>query len=85
MEFSQKIRVGRKRTIVIPKKIAEKLGIREGSYLLISIKDDTILLKPVPDAITLSLKGAKFAKVTLKELEEESKRVQEEYIKGKKT
>jgi len=63
------VRVGRKRTIVIPKAIAEALGIDEGSKLLLELKDDHIVLKPVPDAIHLSIKGEKIAKVSLEELE----------------
>ncbi|MEM0495226.1 MAG: hypothetical protein QXU72_08210 [Thermofilum sp.] len=37
-------------------------------------------LKPLPNAITLSLKGRKVARITLRELEEESVRAQEEYV-----
>jgi len=55
LSFVRKIRVGRRRTIVIPRDVAEKLGIREGSYLLLSIENDSIVLKPLPDAIMLSL------------------------------
>ena len=74
------IRVGRKRTIVIPKRVAERLGIDEGDYLLLTIHNDKIEVKPMPNAITLSLRGRKIAKITLRELEEESMRVQKEYI-----
>lgn len=75
----QIIRIGRRRTIVIPKKIAEKLNIDEGSYLVLVSYGDRVEIRPLPDAITLSLKGRKIAKITLKELEEESIRVQRQY------
>jgi len=49
-----KIRVGKKRTIAIPKKVAEELGINEGSKLV---------LQPIPDAMTPSLRGRKSLKI----------------------
>lgn len=79
MQEVQIIRIGRRRTIVIPKKIAEKLNIDEGSYLVLVSYGDRVEIRPLPDAITLSLKGRKIAKITLKELEEESIRVQRQY------
>ena len=63
------VRVGKKRTIVIPKAIADALGIDEGSKLLLELRDDHILLKPIPDAVILSIRGEKIARVTLEELE----------------
>jgi antitoxin MazE len=82
MSLTIELRVGKKRTIVIPKAIAEALNIDESSRLLAEVKDGYLVLKPLPDAITLSLKGNKIAKVTLKELEavsieEEKKRIGE--------
>ncbi|MEM0066569.1 MAG: AbrB/MazE/SpoVT family DNA-binding domain-containing protein [Candidatus Nezhaarchaeales archaeon] len=74
------IRVGRKRTIVIPKKIADMLGIDEGSRVMLVVSDNKLEVIPLPDAITLSLKGKKVARVTLRELEEESLREQKKYI-----
>lgn len=65
---SVRVRVGRKRTIVIPKKIAEALGIDEGTILEISV-GDSLVLKPKPSAIDLALHGKKFVKITLEELE----------------
>jgi AbrB family looped-hinge helix DNA binding protein len=72
MSLTIELRVGKKRTVVIPKAIAEALNIDEGSRLLAEVKDGYIILKPLPDAITLSLKGNKIAKVTLNELENAS-------------
>jgi antitoxin MazE len=61
--------VGKKRTIVIPKAITDALGIDEGSKLLLELRDDHIVLKPIPDAVILSIRGEKIARVTLEELE----------------
>lgn len=66
------VRVGRKRTIVIPKAVAEALRIDEGSRILIEVQGDHAVIKPLPDAIDLSLHGVKIAKITLEELEAES-------------
>jgi len=75
-----KIRVGKKRTIVIPKRVAEELGVDEGTILSAYVEGGRLVLEPIPDAVTLSLRGKKIAKVALKELEEESVAVQEKYI-----
>ncbi|GBF09926.1 transcriptional regulator, AbrB family [Aeropyrum pernix] len=80
MGLTIEVRVGRKRTIVIPKAVAEALGIDEDSRLLLELRGDHIVLKPVPDAITLSIKGEKIAKVTLEDLEVTSLEEQKKYI-----
>ncbi|MEM0262304.1 MAG: AbrB/MazE/SpoVT family DNA-binding domain-containing protein [Ignisphaera sp.] len=67
-----------KKTVAIPKKIAEKLGIDENSRLVMIVDEDEIEMIPLPDAVTLSLRGRKIARITLRELEEESMCVQEE-------
>jgi len=69
MSLTIELRVGKKRTVVIPKVIAEALNIDEGSRLLAEVKEGYLVLKPLPDAITLSLKGNKIVKITLNELE----------------
>lgn len=74
------VRVGRKRTIVIPKAVAEALGIDEGSKLLLELRDDHIVLRPIPDAITLSIMGEKIARITLEELEATSLEEQKRYL-----
>jgi AbrB family looped-hinge helix DNA binding protein len=80
MSLTRELRVGKKRTVVIPKAIAEALNIDEGSRLLAEVKDGYIILKPLPDAITLSLKGNKITKVTLNELENASIEEQQKRI-----
>ena len=74
------VHVGKRRTIVIPKAVAEALGIGEGSRLLLELRGDHIVLKPVSDAITLSVKGEKIARVTLGELEATSLEEQKRYL-----
>jgi AbrB family looped-hinge helix DNA binding protein len=80
MSLTRELRVGKKRTVIIPKEIAEALNIDEGSRLLAEVKDGYLVLKPLLDAITLSLKGNKIAKVTLNELENASIEEQQKRI-----
>ena len=65
-----------------PKKIAEKLGIKEGDKVKITVLEDKILLEPVRDAVWLSLYGEKVAKVTLEDLEATSMEEQNKYVEG---
>ncbi len=74
------VKVGKKRTIVLPKAVVEELGIVEGSKLKLEVHGETIILKPIRDAIYLALHGEKYAEVTLEELERESIRQQGMYI-----
>ncbi len=41
------VRVGKKGVVVIPKKLREVLGIREGDEVLITSLGDSIILKPL--------------------------------------
>jgi len=82
VSLSLEIRVGRRRTIVIPKPVAEALGIREGSRLELRLEDGRIVLEPILDAVELSLRGEKIARTSLEELEAESVERQKRYIEG---
>ncbi len=79
MSLTAEVRVGKKRSLVIPKAIAEALDIEEGSKLLLEVKNGCIVLKPIPDAISLSIRGEKFARITLEELEVVSLEEQEKH------
>ncbi|OYT45100.1 MAG: AbrB family transcriptional regulator [Desulfurococcales archaeon ex4484_42] len=80
MGLTVEVRVGRKRAIVIPKAIAEALGIDEGSKLKLTVENGKIILEPIPDAIQLSLRGDKLGKVSLEDLEAGSIEIQKRYI-----
>lgn len=81
LSLTVKARIGKKRVLVIPKAIAEDLGLGEGSAVRITAAGDKIIIEPLRDAVWLSLHGEKVARVTLKELEEESFEQQRKYIK----
>jgi len=81
VSLTVKARVGKKRVLVIPKVIAENLGLDEGSIVRITATEGKIIIEPLRDAIWLSLHGKKIARITLKELEEESLEQQRRYFK----
>ncbi len=80
MSHTLEVRVGKRRTLVIPKAVADMLGIREGSRLELRIEEGRIVLEKVPDAVELSLQGEKIVRVSLEELEAESIEHQKRYI-----
>ncbi|MEM2849547.1 MAG: AbrB/MazE/SpoVT family DNA-binding domain-containing protein [Candidatus Bathyarchaeia archaeon] len=73
-------RIGRRRTFVIPKAVAEKLQINEGCKVKITVEEGRIVMEPVYDAVWLSLHCRKIVKVTLEDLERESIEQQKKYI-----
>ena len=81
LSLTVKARIGKKRVLVIPKAIAEKLSLDEGSIVRITAAGDKIIIEPLRDAVWLSLHGEKIARITLKELEEESFEQQRKYLK----
>ena len=83
MSLYFEVRVGKRRTIVIPKAAAEALGISEGSLLELRVEDGRIIIEPILDAVELSLSGEKIARISLEELEAESVEEQKKYIEGK--
>ena len=74
-----KVRVGKKLTIHIPKAIAEELNIKDGDILSLRVKDNKIILEQ-DNAIWLSLKGRKFAKMTVEEIEKISEEEQTRFV-----
>jgi len=63
------IRVGRKYALYLPKEIVEKLGLREGDRLLLSIRGNELVLRPLP---RLFKERSYWAETTVEEFEEES-------------
>ncbi|WP_338252694.1 AbrB/MazE/SpoVT family DNA-binding domain-containing protein [Pyrodictium abyssi] len=43
-----RVRVGRRGTIVLPKRVREQLGIEEGTTLELEVDGDKIVLRPPP-------------------------------------
>jgi len=70
-------KVGKKRVIVIPKRIADAVKIREGQRVRVIAMKDKIVIEPIRDALWLALHGKKIGKIMPEEIEEESLREQE--------
>ena len=71
-------RVGRKYALYLPREVVERLGLREGDRLLLSIRGDELVLRPLP---RLLRERSYWAETTVEELEAESEnltRVSEE-------
>ncbi len=80
-EIEAKVRVSKKYTIYIPKRIAEAVGLREGSIVRLRVIGDKITIEPIPDPFDLAIKGSKFSKVSFEEFERESEELQDELFK----
>jgi len=76
------VRVSKKNTIYIPKDIAKSIGISEGTYLMLTVKNSKLVITPIPDPFWLALKGPKFAETTAGEIERISEEEQEAYVTG---
>jgi antitoxin MazE len=72
------VRVNRKNTIYIPKDVAEKVGIKEGVLVEVSVEGNRIILTPIPDPLWLALHGPKFAEISLEDVERVSEEMQKE-------
>jgi len=77
--ISKVVRVSKKNTIYIPKDVAERVGISEGTLVEVSVEDGKIVLTPVPDPLWLALHGPKFAEVSIEDIERTSEEMQEEH------
>ncbi len=77
MSLAIETRVGKKRVVVIPKAIAEAVGLSEGQRIRIRAEDGRVIIEPVRDALWLALHGRKIGYIEAEELEEESLREQE--------
>lgn len=61
-----KVKVGKKYAIYLPKSIVEELDIREGDYILLTVRRGEILLKPIKRAVPIK----PWATITFEEVEE---------------
>ena len=83
MGLVYKTRIGKKNTLYIPKGIAEAVGIKEGTSIRLMVKNNKIIIEPLPNPFDLALNYPKFAKTSFKEFEKESEELQDELFRGK--
>ncbi len=74
------MRIGKKGAIYLLRRVVRKLGLNEGDYLLLRIKDNRIIIDIIPDPFLLAVKSKKWAKTTIEEFEKESEQIQEEIL-----
>jgi len=55
--MTQAVRLGKRFQFVLPKKIRQRLGLREGDVLLVEVTHKGILLVPKPHSYTQHLAG----------------------------
>lgn len=55
--MAQSVRLGKRFQLVLPKKIRQRLGLREGDVLLVEATRKGILLVPKPQSYTRHLAG----------------------------
>ncbi len=72
-------RVGKKGAIYLPKHVLEKLGVKPGDRVIISIIDSNkVLLEFIPDPLSLAIHSKKWCETSVEEFERESEEEQAE-------
>ncbi|HDD64441.1 MAG: AbrB family transcriptional regulator [Thermoprotei archaeon] len=71
-----KIRVGEKGVIYLPISIRRKLGIERGGELIVSVKEDYVVLKPIKTVFKIGAESEKITEITVEEFERESEEYQ---------
>ncbi|HDD67613.1 MAG TPA: AbrB/MazE/SpoVT family DNA-binding domain-containing protein [Candidatus Thorarchaeota archaeon] len=69
MGLKAETRVGKRNTICIPKAMAERVGLRAGMKVLITVEGDRIVVEPLLDPVSLALRGEKYATTSIEEVE----------------
>jgi len=65
-----RVKLSRKDAVYLPRDVLTRLGLREGGELVLRLEDGRIVLMPVYDPLELALRGPKYGRVTVEELEE---------------
>ncbi len=55
--------------IHLPKVVVDKLNLKEGDKLIIQVKGNTLIMKPIIDPVKLALQGSKFVRIKPKQVE----------------
>jgi len=70
--LSQIVRLGRKYALYLPKNVVKTLGLKEGDNLLLEVRGNTLILKPVP---RLFKKRKYWSETSVNEFEAESEEI----------
>ncbi len=71
-----RVKVGEKGVVYLPAKIREKLGIKKGGELLLEVRGDQVILRPVKTIFKLGIESRKISKISVEEFERESEEMQ---------
>ena len=71
-------RVAKKFALYPPKRMLERLGMREGNKVRYEIQGGKLVVEPVQDPLDLALHSKKWTKTTTQEIEQESEKEQSE-------
>ncbi len=55
--MAETVRVGKRFAVVLPKKVRQRLGVREGDELIVEVSRRGLLLVPKPASYTAHLAG----------------------------
>lgn len=69
MGLTTESRIGKRRTIYLPKAVVDEARLKVGMKILITVEGNRIIIEPIHSPITLALHGEKFASITLEEME----------------
>ena len=78
----QIIQIGKRNTIYLPKQVAEKLNLREGDKLILEIRGDTLILKPVKSFLC---KRKAWASIDVEEIESVGEEISKRVLEGNST
>jgi len=74
------VRLGKKNAIYLPREVVEKLNLREGDRLLVEVRDNAIVLRPVPKLFDKNV--VFWSSTTVEELEKESEELVRDLEEG---
>ena len=77
-----RVRIGKKGVVYLPADVRKKLGIIEGGELVLIVKKDAIILKPLKTIFKLGAESRKICEITVEEFEKESVDMQVELYGG---
>ena len=77
-----RVKLSKKGAVYLPRDVLRRLGLREGDELVLRLEDGRIVLMPVYDPLELALRGPKYGRVTVDELEEWSEKWRQEELEG---
>ena len=74
------VTVGRKHALYLPKGVVERMQLKEGERLLLTVEGDRIVLRRVPDFFAEAKRSLKKLRLTPEEVEKASEEAQRELL-----